>query len=388
MNTPEHSNITADNDFLLREWIKRNWNNRLMDLVNDGVYIIDKDGNIIQSNSTFTNLWEFIHGEWQPNLFSPCMILDDHFMVKMCHQSIAEGSGGGRTLRRFRSPDGTYRCFDVTESPIRSGERLWGIIGIVRERSGEESGSRLIPQTSSLQDSEERERLEHALRSSLGLIRGYAYALDKYPDLDQDKQRKYIGYIREEADRLSRWLDNALETPQLEQEVLSSLEQVSLVEIIRATTQDIGRYAHRRGIKFEENLPKFLPQILASREAISRIVGNLLDNAMSLSLPEGIITVVAQDAGEGVEVAITESKTGTDHLKLPEEKPEFKNSIDQSDSKIGVSLSVAKRLTESLGGKIGIVNGPGKTTTFKVLFPKMRELQHTENTHINEISIK
>ena len=368
-----------------------------MDLVNDGVYVIDREGTIIQSNSTFTNLWEFIHGEWQPNLFSARMILEDHFVVKMCHQTIAEGSGGGRTLRRFKSPDGTLRCFDVTESPIRSGDRLWGIIGIVRERSGEEFGGGLINQTSTLQDSEERERLEHALRSSLGLIRGYAYALDKYPDLDRDKQMRYIGYIREETDRLSRWLDNALEIPQLEQEVLSSLERVSLVEIIRATTQNIGEYAHRRGIKLEQHLPNSLPEILASRDAISRIMGNLLDNAMNLSSPEGTITVAAHDADDGVEVAITETKTGVNQLETLEDKPESKDSIyltsmdqtsNSSGHKIGVGLTVAKRLTESLGGKIGVVNGPGKTTTFTVLFPKLKESQRIETNHLHEISIK
>ena len=246
-------------------------------------------------------------------------------------------------------------------------------------------------------DSEERDRLEHSIRSSLGLIRGYAFALDRYPDLDRVKQMRFIGHIRDETDRLSRWLDNVLEAPQMEQELLSSLERVSLVDIIRASAHDIGEYASRRGIKVEQHLPDTLPEILASRKSISRIMENLLDNAVALSPPEGIITVAAHsvmhqdDVDNGVEVMIAAASDGIDtpssgKVRIGKETVQDRlpyptagiddgsnHMVESShliESRLG--LTVARRLTESLGGRIGVTSGPGKSTTFTVLFPMLK----------------
>jgi PAS domain S-box-containing protein len=344
----------SDMDFRLREWLKRNWNDRMMNMVGDGVYVVNLEGTILKANSSFKSFWESLHGHWQPNVFSNQMIPEDHLVVRKCHRTIQEGSRGVRTLRRFQDIHGNRQIYDVNESPIRSGNRLWGVIGIIRERNG---GA--VTELSPLYyQSEERERLEHALRSSLGLIRGYAYALDRYPDLDRDKQARFIGYIREEADRLSRWLDNALETPRMEQELLTSLEEVSLVDVIRNTAHDIGEYAARRGITVEQNIPNSLPDILATREVISRIMGNLLDNAVSISPPEGKITVAAQDCDNGVAVAVTDAAYSTDH----QARAQYEG--------IGLGLTVARRLAESLGGTIGITNNPSIGTTYTVTFPK------------------
>ena len=374
MNTAETPLEWSDLDVRLREWLNRNWNDRLMDMVSDGVYVINLEGEIFRCNCTFREVWGSLHGQWQSNLFSNRMLPEDHFSAKMSHQNMTNGSRGERTLRRFLCDDNINRHFDVNESPIRSGDRLWGIIGVVREWNPEEKAE-LSPLYF---QSEERERLEHALRSSLGLIRGYAFALDRYPDLDRDKQHRFVGYIREEANRLSRWLDNALETPHHEREVLSCIERVSLAEIIQSTTQHIVEYASRRGITVEQHIPNTLPEILASREAIVRIMDDVLDNAVSLSPPEGLITVAAHDTDQEIAVAVTDVTPGMgedptdsyDGIPLAYEDQFLGTSRDKQTQGIGLGLAVAKRLTESMGGKIGVTSSAGKGTTFTVTFPK------------------
>ena len=367
----------SDLHIRLREWLNRNWNDHLMDMVTDGVYVINLEGIILRTNSTFKNLWETVHGEWRDNLFSSRMLPEDHFSVQMSHQQMRNGAGGGRTFRRFIRCDGIKCYFDVNESPIRSGDRLWGVIGVVREWADEEKAD-MAP---FYHQTEERDRLEHALRSSLGLIRGYAFALDRYPDLDRDKQQRFIGYIREEANRLSRWLDNAFETAQHEQEVLSCMEKVSLIEVIQATTRHIGEYASRRGITVEQQVPHTLPEIMASREAIVRILDDLLDNVVSMSPPDGRIIVAAQDAEEAIAVAVTDIGKSHQDIDFPTAAVEDYSIIncDSPHQEVGIGLAVAKRLTESLGGKIGMTSAPGKGTTFTVTFPK-QVATSTQNT--------
>jgi signal transduction histidine kinase len=373
---PNSSFRPSDLDFRLREWLHRNWNDRMMDLVGDGVYVINLDGAILRYNSAFNDLWASLHEESDgvstgnvTSIFANRMLREDQVAIKLSHQKLINGSRCERTLRRFPSNNGTTRYFDVTESPIRNGNRLWGIIGIIRERIGDQGRDR----SRSFLSSSEREQLEHSLRSSLGLIRGYAFALDRYSDLDRKQQERFIGYIREEADRLSRWLDDVFDTPEHQQEILSMLEMVSLSDIIRSTAHHIGEYANRRGIAVEQNISTRLPEILASQEALTRIMDNVLDRAVSLSPPDGKIVIAANDRNQDISVEITDIELGgiedKEGISVMEAAWADRYDLDEQDGQ-GIGLATAKRLTESMGGRIGITTVPGKGTTFTLTFPK------------------
>ncbi len=365
MNTTRHA--FSDMNILLKEWLKQNWNDRLMETVADGVYCVDLEGNILKTNTAFRKTWESIHDEWQPNIYSNRMIPEDKLAAKLCQETMQDGSLGGCSLRHYCDENDICRCFDINESPIRSGNRLWGIIGIVREKQSEKNAD-LAP---FYYDTKDREYLEHALRSALGLIRGYAYALDRYPNLDSEKQKRFIGYIREETDRLSRWLDNALEPTHIDQELMATLEGISLVKVLRSTAHEIGEYASRRGITVEQNIPNSLPEVCASKETVCRIMGNLLDNVVSISPSEGKIIIEANNVKDGVAVAVTDAGSHYDQQKIVED---FDQSCEpqpiSTKHNYSLGLTVATRLMESIGGKIGVTSGPGECTTFTATFPK------------------
>ncbi len=385
MNTkrPAVSDTFSDMDILLKEWVKQNWNDRLMYKLAEWVYCVNLEGNILKANTAFRKTWESIHDEWQPNIYSNRMIPEDKLAAELCQETMQDGSLGGCSLRRYCDENDVCRYFNINESPIRSGNRLWGIIGIVRERQSEKNAE-LAP---FYYDSKDREHLEHALRSALGLIRGYAYALDRYPNLDRDKQKRFIGYIREEADRLSRWLDNALEPTYIDQELMATLEGGSLVKVLRSTAHDIGEYASRRGITVEQNIPNTLPEVCASKEAVCRIMGNLLDNAVSISPPEGKIIIAANDVKEGVAVAVTDAGAHYDQQKIVDD---FNQSCEpqpiSTKHNYSLGLTVAKRLMESIGGKIGVTSGPGECTTFTATFPKPVQKSVSEATSQNYVT--
>jgi signal transduction histidine kinase len=366
----------SDLDIRLREWLHQNWNDRIMDLVGDGVYVINLDATILRYNRAFKEIWTSLHIETDrasigniTSIFASRMLREDLVAVRLSHQKLINGSRSEKTMRRFLTKGGTTRCFDVTETPVRNGDRMWGIIGIIRERTDEE----IQDHSRSFLDSSERERVEHSLRSSLGLIRGYAFALDRYSGLDRKQQERFIGYIREEADRLSRWLDDVFDTPEHQQEVLSMLEMVSLADILRTTAQHIGEYANRRGIAMTQDIPNTLPEILASREVLTRIMDHVLDKAVSLSPPDGKITVAANDRDKEISVEVTDLESGgkvdDSFLSVVEERYSDQYDMMENDG-AGIGLATAKRLTESMGGKIGITTVPGKGTTFKLTFPK------------------
>ena len=151
------------------------------------------------------------------------------------------------------------------------------------------------------------------------------------------------------------------------------VERVSLVEAIRATAHHIEEYAFRRGITVEQRIPDTLPDIQASRQVLANVLDTVLDNALSLTPPSGKITVATSQTDREIAVAVSDEWLGEffpedandDHPNATTED------YDRADGAAGLDLAAAKRLTESMGGKIGVTTIPGKGTTFTLTFPKV-----------------
>jgi signal transduction histidine kinase len=124
------------------------------------------------------------------------------------------------------------------------------------------------------------------------------------------------------------------------------------------------------------DIPKNLPPLQSSREALQQIIAHLLQNASSASGEERIISMQARvSSQEGqhcrVLLQITDSGCG-----IPEQAiPRVFSRLHQAQAAIpgigdsALRLSVAKSLVEAQGGEIWVESEPGKGSTFSILLP-------------------
>jgi signal transduction histidine kinase len=210
----------------------------------------------------------------------------------------------------------------------------------------------------------------HELRTPLA-------GLQLYGDLladglgDPDKMRDYARRMSEEASRLGRVVSNVLTFSQLERDHLNiDATAGPLGEVLRELAERVRPTLDRAGATLEIDLP---PDLRArfDRDALARIVGNLIDNAEKYARGAGdrTIRLAALDRGNVVEVTIEDRGPGiVDETKLF--KP-FSRGATGGDSPagLGLGLVLSMSLARAMGGELTYHRRAGGGATFVLRLP-------------------
>ena len=193
----------------------------------------------------------------------------------------------------------------------------------------------------------------HELRTPLA-------GLQLYGDLladglgDPEKVRDYARRMSEEASRLGRVVSNVLAFSQLERDHLTIDAQAgSLGDALRELAERAQPTLARAGATLELDAA---PDLRArfDRDALARIVGNLVDNAEKYArgASDRTIRISAIDRGNVVEVTIADHGPGiTDATKLF--KPFSRGAIGtDSPAGLGLGLALSMSLARAMGGEL------------------------------------
>ena len=112
--------------------------------------------------------------------------------------------------------------------------------------------------------------------------------------------------------------------------------------------------------------------VCCDSEAVSQVLGNLLDNAVKHTPEQGQITVGARPAGSLVEIRVRDTGIGIPPEDLPRLFERFYR-VDKARSRemggTGLGLSIVKHLVMAHNGSIRVESEPGKGSTFFFTLP-------------------
>lgn len=199
--------------------------------------------------------------------------------------------------------------------------------------------------------------VSHDLRTPLVTIIGAAGHLAE-ADLPLDARRDLAENIREEGERLDRYVQNLLDMTRLGHGALKPrLAPQDVAEIVggaRARTKVI-----LRGHDLQVDLAPHLPLILADGVLLEQVLVNILDNAAKYA-PEGTaIGIAARLQGVRVELSVTDRGPGIP----PEDQARVFDMFyrvaggDRQRAGTGLGLAICKGLVEAMGGTIRAETG-------------------------------
>ena len=111
-----------------------------------------------------------------------------------------------------------------------------------------------------------------------------------------------------------------------------------------------------------------------------QVLYNLLSNAVKFTPKEGRISIDCRDAGDFIEISVTDTGIGIraeDQAVVFEEFRQVEGSAEAVAEGTGLGLAITKRLVEQQGGNISLQSEPGKGSRFTFTLPTGSKMNET-----------
>jgi len=148
-----------------------------------------------------------------------------------------------------------------------------------------------------------------------------------------------------------------------------SLVDDDLGAIVRSVAEQFDALAHERQITLVVDVPDAL-QSRFDPERMSRVISNLLANALRFAPPGGIARVSLKEAGESALLEVADSGVGVPAEQRPVLFERFRTADNgQGRSGTGLGLAIVKEFVQLHGGTVEVNQAPEGGALFSVLLP-------------------
>jgi signal transduction histidine kinase len=246
-----------------------------------------------------------------------------------------------------RGPAEFAELAGLSDELIRTSERL--AESRARERRLETSRRELVTWVS------------HDLRTPLAGLRAMTEALED--GLAEDPQR-YHAQMRAEVDRMVRMVDDLFELSRIHAGVLPVGRQtVDLGDLVSETIATADPVARAKRVRLGGTVEEGA-LVQADPAGLSRVVANLVMNAIRHTPADGTVEISGRAVANGVELAISDGCGGIPHEDLARVfdvawRGTQARTHDET-SGAGLGLAIVKGLVEAHHGQVEVRNvGPG-----------------------------
>jgi signal transduction histidine kinase len=213
------------------------------------------------------------------------------------------------------------------------------------------------------------DNIAHDLRSPLTRIRGFAEMTLIGDSSPEDFQEMAVNTV-EECDNLIEMINTMLDIAEAESGIAPvAIETLDLTTLIENACDLYGSLAHKKGLELFREVPA-KSVIVSDRAKYQRMVGNLLENAIKYTPAGGRVTLfVEMRSGEAC-IQVSDTGPGI----APDEQPKifqrfYRCDASRSEAGMGLGLSLARALAESLGGSLTVRSTLHQGSTFTLSIP-------------------
>ena len=323
----------------------------LLDSAADGILILNADLSIERANDAFEMLYGLTHDQLVNRPHDDVIRWANDPQGTPLSESIAHGWPLTPNATLYVEGDLERDLppplpVGVTYAPLLSAEgKLRNVIVSVRDithfRTADEIKATFISIVS------------HELRTPVTLIKGYASTLRR-DDAKWDKHTisDSLAVIEEEADRLSKMIDDLLDASRLQAGGLSlSRADVSLANLSNRIAERFSKQSRHHSL--ETDFPEKFPIILADETRIEQVVTNLVSNALKYAA-KGTIKISGTARPEQVIICVSDEGPGIEARDLPHIFDRFYRSTKavKQTKGAGLGLYLARAIVEAHGGRI------------------------------------
>jgi two-component system phosphate regulon sensor histidine kinase PhoR len=331
--------------------------------ISDAVLVTDPFDELVLANESAARAFDFDLNRSSRTPVST--VLKDLKMIDMILEMRQSNSKTGRRIieHSVHTPLGD-RTFKVTLSCVQQGQegQPTGVVAVLHDMTKEKEVAEMKNDFVS--------SVSHELRTPLASIKAYVEMLIDGEAEDEKTTHEFYEVIQNEANRLSRLIDNILNISRIESGLVKINKQPqSLMVIIKEAMEVISPQAQQKNITLKENLTPVFYQTLADHDMLYQAILNLLSNAVKYTPEGGTISVetLVDESKKIVSTRISDTGVGIPPKDLPFVFDKFyrAEANNRMAKGTGLGLSLVKQIIEGVHkGRIFVESHVGKGSCF------------------------
>jgi two-component system phosphate regulon sensor histidine kinase PhoR len=322
--------------------------NSIIDSLQEGLVVLDKQGRIIRSNESFRKI---VGGQaverkvyWQ--------IMRHPRLVELLEKASGEKR---KFIEELTLGDRVFMC---SVTPLERGEGIVSIFYDITEIKNIEKVKKDFVIN-----------VSHELRTPLTAIKGYAETLRN--EVETAPGKKYLEIVERNTDRLINIVGDLLLLSSLEEKTTLELENIDLRGLLENIIKIFDQRLQDKQLSLVIDVKENLPPIKGDLFKLEQMLVNLLDNAVKYT-DRGEIAVSVDVQDKRVRIQVRDTGIGIPKDDIPRVFERF-YVVDKSRSRrsggTGLGLSIVKHIVLLHHGTIGIESALGKGTSVTVNLP-------------------
>jgi len=213
--------------------------------------------------------------------------------------------------------------------------------------------------------------VSHELRNPMTAINVYAELLhgEKLGEINEKQESALLKIIRN-SDRIIALVSDMLDVSKIRSgKMVLNVSSVNINEMIDEIMDNMRSLADEKNIHLSSDLPD--PSDLSVKldlNLMTRVLINLLDNAIKFTPEGGDITIAVQDCKSTIEISVSDNGIGIPEELLASIFEEFLQAKYHKGT--GLGLAIAKKIVEMHHGLLEVTSVEGRGSTFTIILPK------------------
>ena len=351
-----------------RVLIEQKKSDAVLDSFNDPILVTDALGRITKVNRRAEELFELAgddEGIDRTRSLSKLEQIEPILRAVQAtltmQQPVADNSGSATAPIKIGN---TERAFRVHTSPVRDLDgRLIGAVTLLEDATAIKEVDRIKDEFISVASTKLRGPLE-SLRMALHTL------AEQYAGELNEKQLELTLSARQDAEQLYDLVTDLIDLADIESgRHRLSLERLRLSEVVRSIVNRHRSAADCKHIKLNIQIPSNMPYVTADKDALKRILDNLLSNSIRHAGRDSEIVVEGWERKNFVFISVRDTGGGIPPEYLPNIFGRFVNIPGSAGGGTGLGLALVKRLVEAQGGQVSVESRLGESTTFTFTLP-------------------
>ncbi len=368
--------------------------NAILRSIADGILVSTPDGQIMLVNPAFEYMFDRPSGELLGNVLTACIAQPE--LIHLIAGALE------KTTETFTAeiPMPERRTFKAAAAAIHEGERILGVVTVVRDITHEKAVDMMKTEFISA--------VSHELRTPLTSVLGFTKLIHRILDKDvtpaapADNKRAQralkritanLDIIALESERLTRLINDVLDISKMESgKVTWNDAPFDFTQLLRQMASEAQALVAEKELTVTMALPEVPLHLVADQTRVRQVLHNLITNAVKFT-PAGQITLACRPLAPGEVVhgwktpaaasddtlyggllcAVTDTGVGISTAALPRLFQRFQQIVADplvdKPSGTGLGLAICREIVTHYGGAIWAESTPGGGATLSFALP-------------------